>query len=203
MKTRLFILALFLLPLDAFAACVFDLGIENKPCKLQTAHQELYIDIFGKIKTSNITPAITLQLPNNFYLESATVEQYGADILLVASITDSEAGSAIVALIDADTNNIRWQVELLAFNPSSPLISPDAIYIAAFGSIFKIERKSGDIVWQHLNLYQRETQAFNSFQQPEKIGSKVIFRENKVSFAKYDGVQTIVVDSETGVILQK
>ncbi len=69
--------------------------------------------------------------------------------------------------------------------------------------VAKLNLIDGKIIWQHKNLYERETQAFNSFILPRKEGNIIIFKEDKVSSAKYDGIREIHVDDATGKIISK
>lgn len=76
------------------------------------------------------------------------------DSLFVAGMRDT------LTHLDAKTGKIRWQVDFLkefktevpAFgNVSSPLVVGSAVYVQSAGSVLKVERDSGKVVWRALS----------------------------------------------------
>ncbi len=175
------------------------------PCVYNIDNEKFYIFPSGKIRVSmaSKTKEMRVSLPSQFYIESAKYEIDGNSVVFIFGITNAEAGSSILVYYDRNKNNISWQIEIGAFNVSEPLVGIDAIYIGAIGTIVKVDRNTGSILWRHKGLYERDTQAFNAFDRPTREGNFIKFVERKVSTAKYSGIREIIVDDISGEILNK
>ncbi len=211
MKTSIYLIAFMLLCnqssyADGSVDCHFmDWESPETPCVYKVGDEKLHIFPSGKIRVSTASKVeeVRVTLPGQFYIESAKYEAVGNSIVFVFGITDAEEGSSILVFYDKNKNNIIWQIEVGAFNASEPLVGIDAIYIGAIGTIAKVDRNTGSILWIHRNLYERDTQAFNAFVRPTREGHLIKFVESKVSTAKYSGIREIVVDDMSGEILNK
>ena len=178
----------------------------GKPCNLRIQGTNYHIGTNGLLlikRPGKNDSEIRVNLPYNFYIDAVQYQMNDKNILFIFGITDDESGSAIVALLDPTNNRMPWSIDIYAFNPSPLLVSQGYIYVGGIGMVAKLNLSDGKIIWQHKDLYERETQAFSSFIMPLKEGNIIIFKEAKVSSAKYDGIREIRVDDTTGAIISK
>ena len=144
----------------------------------------------------------------NFY------EGYGLDTLRDAVIDGENAffcfdvgdglyGLSTIFSFSLVTEKINWQSELKGFNGSPMLIVDGSIYVGAFGTVTKLNAKSGKVIWEHTGFYDDKTGAFNSFEKPTIENGMVIFTESRNQYAKYDGRKKIVISIATGKVISK
>jgi len=178
----------------------------NEECLYKINDLDFHISPKGGFKIVSSTGVIAEQkitLPEHFFIESVSHEPIGENFLIILGITDADAGSSVLALFNKKEMEIKWQTEIGAFNISEPLIGKDAIYVGAIGTVAKIDRDTGAIIWRHQWLYESDTGAFNSFIRPVKDGQVVRFIEEKQPRAKYSKPREIVVEDISGDILSK
>lgn len=178
----------------------------DAPCHLTINDSDYHISSNGVIVLKIIKQKkseVKIVLPEDFYIEAVQYQVINKNIMFTFEMTDGESGSTLIAMFDPSNPVLKWSTEIHAFNPSPLLILQDYIYVGGIGMVAKLNLIDGKIIWQHKNLYERETQAFNSFILPRKEGNIIIFKEDKVSSAKYDGIREIHVDDTTGEIISK
>ena len=173
------------------------------PCLYDIDGRDYLIHTNGKISLIDTDITVNITLPEYFQIEGVKHETYEGDILFNFSIRNCDSASTMIVRLASDNLKIKWQTEFIAFNSSQMLIDEGAVYVAGIGTIAKIDINSGSIVWEHDGLYERDSQAFNSFIKPRRDGDLIIFEENKVATAKYFGIRKIIVNRVSGEILSK
>ena len=207
-KHLLFVLMAFVLPSmsDAIADaadCFNEFELSDRPCKIKMGSSDIVMRIDGSLTSPDGAKGVQVSLPKDFYLESVRYELTGNLVVLVLSISDSESGSTLVSVFDPARFVLVWTTEVPSFNASPPLVTDGFVYLGAFGTVAKLDLLSGVRLWMHSGLYERETQAFNSFVQPRKNDDTIVFAEEKTSTAKYKGVREVRVRDSTGKLLSK
>jgi outer membrane protein assembly factor BamB len=179
---------------------------DSGPCLLEINDTKYEINANGIITCNphkEGAKSIQVLLPEHFFVEAARAYDFNNDIIFSLQITDGDGGSTIVAMFNLPSFTLSWAVELGAFNPSPPLVEASSVYIGGIGTIAKIDAKTGRIIWKHTGLYERDTNAFNSFLKPFRRGAMIIFKEQKVSTSKYQGIREIWVNDKSGEIVRK
>ena len=136
---------------------------------------------------------------DGWFIDSFAFAPYQDDIIVAFVTSNVDFGNSNVARIDGDTMTPIWVSESLGFNMGSPVIKNNAIYFSTIGSITKIDIETGELIWEHTDLYERETQDFNSFKKPMFSDGKVIFQGSNI-FSQCP--KRIEVDDTTGDILR-
>jgi len=170
---------------------VCDVKINNK-----TYHIRIDTNGLMLVGSSENSSEVKVSLPENFYIETVKYRIYENRILFVLSITDDEAGSAIIAQFDPINYRILWSTEINAFNISPLLISRNHIYVAGIGTVAKLNLSDGKKAWQHSGLYERGAGTYNSFILPKKKGNTIIFQDSISN-------REVRVDDSSGKILSK
>jgi outer membrane protein assembly factor BamB len=96
------------------------------------------------------------------------VFQSGDLTIIQLEHTDAESATTM-AYATNPSGQLLWTLDLGGFNPSTPLIEKDFVYLAALGKVFKVNAQTGKVVWKHEGLYQNKSYQFN--------GSSTITRE--------------------------
>lgn len=193
-------LGVFVSVADGAPTCV-GFGDTGRPCRVYVQGKWLDVTPGGLLTTE--THSAKLTLPEHFYVDEVRYESLGSLAVFVFGITDAEAGSLLVALVDPHAPSIKWSVEIPAFNGSEPLVDGSAVYVAGIGTVAKLSVKDGRILWIHTGLHDRTTQAYNAFVRPRKESGTVVFTESKVGTARYEGIREVRVDDSSGKILSK
>jgi outer membrane protein assembly factor BamB len=177
----------------------------DKPCNIKIRGSVYKVATNGILlikQTGKKDAEVQIVLPDNFYIDAVQYQINNKNILFIFGITDDESGSTIIVLFDPTNNRLLWSTEIYAFNPSPLLVSQGYIYVGGIGMVAKLKLSDGKIIWQHKDLYERETGAFNSFIMPLREGNIIIFKEAKVS-DKYNGIREVRIDDTTGAIISK
>ena len=213
LKTIIFIakFSLILLPAMAFASALengrcYLMDFESGPCLLKINGAKFEISINGMVHylpSGAGTKKIHIVLPEHYYVEAVQGYSFANCIILNLEISDGDAGSTLVAMLNKPNITLNWTFELGAFNPSPPLVTDDSIYIGGIGTIAKLNLKTGHTVWKHTGLYEKDTGAFNSFIKPIKQGEIIIFKDNSVSKSNQGNIREIRVIEKSGEIIQK
>jgi outer membrane protein assembly factor BamB len=172
---------------------------KDKPCDLQINGSIYHVETNGVliVKHSGKSSEVKVSLPKYFYIEQVQYQIHDNKILFIFGITDDDAGSAIIARFDPLNDQLLWSTETNAFNTSPLLISGSNIYVGGIGMVAKLKLSDGKIVWQHRDLYERDTGAYNAFILPKKEGNIIIFKEaTHLS-------REVHVDDTSGKILSK
>jgi hypothetical protein len=181
--------------------CFEELG-RGQPCAVTIGVTPVTIQDNGLLTLPG-NKRLQLRLPKDFYVQSLNYDHAADAGLLVLDISDNEVAATLIVLVEPTELKIKWSTKIPAFNASPPLISGQAIYLGAIGTVAKLRLSDGRLLWMQKGLYESDTQAFNSFVRPRKEASTVIFTESKVGTAKYKGIREVRVDDLTGKVLNK
>lgn len=178
------------------------MGDHDKPCVINIEGNNFVISNDGSLVINSEKQQI--QLPKNNYIDwyKDTVI-YKNNAYLVFDVSDGDYGHAIVVSVSLASNLLNWKSSLGGFNSSPLLVTDSGVYASAIGTVVKLNLKSGEDIWRHEELYEKDTYAYNSFIRPKVSKRTIIFEESKVSFAKYKGTRKIIVDDRSGEILSK
>ena len=99
-------------------------------------------------------------------------------IVFVSSNLDF-AGSKI-ARIDGETLIPKWVTDFGGFNIGLPIIRANSLYVTSIGAIGKVDIDTGEFLWKHTDLYDQDTQDFNSFKAPLFSEAKIIFQGKNI-----------------------
>jgi hypothetical protein len=138
-----------------------------------------------------------LKLDKLFYIESLSFLEHEDSVILLCGVTDAEAGGGGVYCLNRGNLRISWYAHIPGFNIGETLVEDNYAYITAIGFISKLDLRSGQYVWKHEDLYERN-HVFNNFEPPELAGDKVIFRGAGIYGTR---PRTIEVDKRSGEIL--
>jgi hypothetical protein len=132
------------------------------------------------------------------YIVRLFVSPYKCDLIFTIEYDDGEDGGGHVVRLSPDSATVRWHAKWFGFNVSEPLIRPPYLYVAAIGTIGKIDMATGQYVWRRDDLYERETGAYGYFDKPEIHADTLVFR----SMARERPRRLLVSDS-SGVVLSR
>jgi hypothetical protein len=110
------------------------------------------------------------------YITKLAYAPYENDLIIVFQMENSEYGGSSAARIDGETLKPKWVSAVASFNLGKPIIKGNGLYVTTIGAIGKINVDTGEFFWKHTDLYDQETQDFNSFKMPVFSGTKVIFQ---------------------------
>jgi outer membrane protein assembly factor BamB len=113
------------------------------------------------VQNGKTTTKIQLNLPKDMEVESKPEYFGSSDFALIAiAASEVEAATTLYYALDASGKKI-WFLDMLTFNPAPPLIEKDFVYLSGTGKVFKVNKKSGQVVWSHDNLYENKKYEFN------------------------------------------
>jgi len=142
-----------------------------------------------------------LPLPNSgFHVTGLRAFEVGSDLILIPEYSDAESAGGYVLRLALNPIRVRWVSKRFGFNVAPPLPELPFLYVAAFGTVAKLNLNSGMYVWRHDNLYEPKTGAFNVFQQPARDGNSVVFT-SAPGFGPLGRHMTL--DANTGRILDQ
>lgn len=127
--------------------------------------------------------------------------EFQNDILLIAESYLNDGGAGFLARMDGQTLKVKWKRHIPAFNIGPGLLHGNYAYVTAIGFVGKIDLRNGSYAWSHDDLYGQQSSSFNSFEQPNIVGTKVVFRESEHYLRKSRAF--LEVDIRTGKILRK
>jgi hypothetical protein len=129
------------------------------------------------IQMGEYSNQIPMNLPSGMALEGRPRFFGGGDFaLIVNSASEAGVGTSIIYAINSKAK-LLWSMDLESFNPSIPLIEKDFIYMAALGKVFKIEKKTGNIIWSHEGLYENKKYLLNGGERIIRKNDLVIFSD--------------------------
>ena len=162
-------------------------------------HYTIFRSGRGLRKRNGQTRSFNLRVPRSEHLTREIYHvEYRGDLVLIGELTDELNGYGFIVRLDGRTLRIKWKRSIRGFNVGVGLMDGKYAYVSAIGFVGKVDLNSGGYVWQHRDLYQRDTGAFNSFEVPEVQGKLVIFRELPQHNRKKQAV--VKVDRTTGKI---
>ena len=129
-----------------------------------------------EVTIDSIKNEIKIDVPEGTELDDKPLRYGGRDfIIAILQYSDFDSGTSVVYALDAKGKKL-WSLDLEAFNPSAPLIEKDHVYLSDIGKIWKIEKKSGKIVWKHKDLYK--TKKFNGAEPISRVSKMISFSSN-------------------------
>lgn len=132
------------------------------------------------------------------YITSLSVAPYQSDLVFTVGYDDGEDGGGYVVRLSPDSSSPRWHANWFGFNVAGPLFRPPYLYVAAIGTVGKIDLATGQYVWRHDDLYERSSGAYNLFDRPQLIADTVLFTSSA------DGKpRRLLVNDSSGVILSR
>jgi len=142
---------------------------------------------------------MTVPLPDStLHVEGLLAASFACDLIVITEYTDGEGAGAQVTRLSRDALRPVWTSKSVGFNVAEPLIDSPYVYLAAIGTVAKLDLRSGEYVWRHDGLYDRETGAFNIFAQPVRRGDTVFFTSDPAH--RGGGRQIVVRDSSGSVV---
>jgi hypothetical protein len=145
---------------------------------------------------------VKLEVESGFSVEKLLFTPYLDDLMLAYTVSDGEYKVSNVSRIDGQTLEPVWNAIVPAFNMGVPAIQEQHIYVTSIGFIGKINVETGEYVWKHDELWQRNDGGYNSFALPIFDGEQVIFEEHPDAGAFYGRpAKRIIVDLISGEIL--
>ena len=181
--------------------CMF-INEKDTPCVHELDGNKFIIFPNGNIEFSSVN--INVLLPQFYEIEwLIDTVSLNNSVYFSIGITDGDYAGTIIISISITNKALNWQTNIPGFNGSPMLIYEGAIYTGAIGSVTRLNALNGSKEWEHTGLYERKTGAYNSFNLPFVEGNNIIFPENKVPTAKYDGIKRVIVNIETGELISK
>ena len=164
-----------ILPLALFAQ--FEASLSKNSKKLEVNAPQ------GKSK-------MDLDIPKGFFVEGEMKVFSSEDFHLVqVNLSDNVVYTTrLFAFNDAGKN--IWGMDLKSFNPSTPVIEGDAVFLAAHGVVMKVNKSDGKHIWKHGNLYGKSVYEFNGAGSVTRRGPYITFAKN------------VVVDDRTGKMVE-
>lgn len=118
---------------------------------------------------------LDLQVPKGMEVEAPPyiIDAGGVHVITV-EFADFEYASSTVYAVNDKAEKL-WSLTLGTFNPSKPLVEKEHIYFSSLGRVWKVNKKSGKVLWHHDNLYKDKRFKFNGKEKISRKGSLVIF----------------------------
>jgi hypothetical protein len=152
----------------------------SQPCGFSLLGADFDVTTDGTLsRSAREGRRLTIRLPlaKNSRIERVLYGDVQGDLLLVYEVSDGESATGTVVRLALPGLTIKWRLNLPSFNLSEGAIDGTRLYQAAFGFVAAIDLTKGVFAWQHRDLYDRRTQAFNAFDRPQVAGADVVFRE--------------------------
>jgi hypothetical protein len=146
--------------------------------------------------------AFDLPLPEHFFIEEVHWSTIDGDLLIVYGTSDGEHGAGRVVRLDKSDLLPVWVAAIPSFNVGEPLCAGTSLFVTSIGWIGKIDLLDGKLLWQHKDLYERASGAFNSFSEPVLQANEIRFAENR-SRDRHGPHYALVVDAESGQLLRR
>lgn len=132
----------------------------------------------------------TIELPKGFFVNGEP-KLYQSDnfALVYSEVSDHVVYSTRIYAFNAEAKNI-WKRDLKSFNPSTPLIEDEFVFVAFLGLVMKLQKLDGQLAWKHDGLYENASYAFNGESEITRRGPFVAFAKN------------VVVDDRSGNLIE-
>jgi hypothetical protein len=161
---------------------------------LKTDHKYYVITPLGLfITTSNDT----IHLKTELIVEKAYMYEDKTDFFVFFTDTDYEGSTSWIQNISKNPLKSAYVKQIPGFNLGQPVIDGQFALVTAIGFIGKVNLKTGEYVWKHKDLYDREKYSFNSFDTLIVKQSETEFISENYNTNKIDKV---IVDNLTGEI---
>lgn len=142
-----------------------------------------------------------LRIPSEFwdvsFFKAFLIDSY---LYIFAQITIHTETESTALMIDLERSQVIWQIRNHGF-VEDVLITRDYLYFGGFGSVYKINRLTGEKLWAHEGFYDYKEYHYAAFRKPEIIDGKVIFEERfEYTEEPYEDLK-VIVDNNTGEII--
>ncbi len=141
---------------------------------------------------------LDLTLEKNYHIEGLWYARFNDDLIVAYETSNFDYGGSYIARIDMSKKTPLWTTPMGAFNLGEPAFRDQYLYVTSIGFVAKLDLTTGRNVWKHGNLYEQQTQDFNSFQRPVFDGDRVIFQGDNPA---RDVSKRIEVKDSTGEIV--
>ncbi len=134
--------------------------------QLDQSHKKLLVNIQGTTHQFPVNAAQGLSLdgaPSLFAGEGLH--------LVFSNMADHEVATTFVLALDAKGKKL-WTFDTEAFNNAPPLIEKKYVYLGGIGRVYKLDAKTGNVVWRHEGLFENKVYGYN--------GGDPIVRKNDV-----------------------
>ena len=132
------------------------------------------------------------------FVESLAYASYEDDLIIVFVSSNFTFSGSKIARIDGETLTPKWVTDFSGVNIGLPIVKNNYLYVSSIGSIGKLDVDTGEFLWKHTELYDHDTQDFNSFKMAVFDDTKVIFQgRNPMSACP----KRVEVNDDTGSIL--
>jgi hypothetical protein len=152
----------------------------SQPCGFSLLGADFDVTTDGTLsRSAREGRRLTIRLPlaKNSRIERVLYGDVEGDLLLVYEVSDGESSTGTVVRLALPGLTIKWRLTVPSFNLSEGTIDRTRLYQAGFGFVAAIDLTRGVFAWQHRDLYDRRTQAFNAFDRPQIAGADVVFQE--------------------------
>jgi hypothetical protein len=109
--------------------------------------------------------------------------------------TDMEGATSFVTRLDPKTNTQKWTASIPAFSLGQPVMEDRYAYVTCIGFVGKLDLENGGYAWKHDQLYDQESYAFNSFEEPLVLEKQVVFPGVNGRSRQID---SLIIDKESG-----
>ena len=128
-----------------------------------------------RFRPSGVTDSFRVSLREDFVIEGIQHGHFECDPILQVEYTNVVTSGAHVVRFDRRELSVQWTARQFGFNAASAVFENGFLYVAAIGTVGKLDLESGRYAWRHDDLYERSTGAFNAFASPRISGDTVIF----------------------------
>ena len=146
-------------------------------CTLAFADQTIAVSAIG---TAEVTPAGTrFPLPYDSALtERVYSAPYHGDLVVIFDVSNGEDGWGGIVRLQPPDFRVVWHVRIPTFNVGPGTIDGSSLYVTAIGFVARVDLEGGRYLWQHNDLYDRSSGAFNMFLVPLVTRSEALFYED-------------------------
>ncbi len=114
------------------------------------------------------------------FVESLAYASFEDDLIIVLVSSNGDFAGSKIARIDGITFIPEWATDFAGFNIGEPIIRNNSLYVTSIGAIGKINVDTGEFLWEYTDLYERDSQDFNSFKAPVFSDTKIIFQGDNI-----------------------
>ena len=130
---------------------------------------------FLLLQQTDSSSKIPLNLPTGTTLDGKPLYFAAPDFgLIEVAVADGPDASTLLFAVDGKGRQL-WTLDLESFNASAPLIEADFVYISVTDKVFKLEKKTGKIVWKHDGLLANKKYEFNGAEAIVRKGDVIVF----------------------------
>ena len=101
--------------------------------------------------------------------------EFNNDLVIVYETTNFDYSTSYTSRMDIQDKSTVWLTPIRTFNLGEPMIHSQHLYVTAIGLVAKLDLKTGEYIWKHSGLYNKQTRDFNDFDKP-------IFDEGRITF---------------------